>query len=153
MDWLFQSKWFFPSLSLVVGLLLVVNIVTTVIPWFDDEFTPLHGSGYDFPQQADDVITAGGILSVGPVEKCNSNHKSVIVNGTLTWRKLYPVTKIVEGIHTDSIRPPGCVTFNYENMVPEELTPGTWVLTGTDEAFLSGNTQKIGWETEPFEVQ
>jgi hypothetical protein len=132
--------------------LVVVNVIILAAQLVDEPFEPMQGDAYEGPQPAANFAKAGGTLHVGPVTKCNTSSTPVISIGTVTWRRLAPTSQFVAGGTFTVVKDPGCVTQEYDNIVPD-LAPGTWELHGEEQIVGPNNeVQRLGWRTEPFEV-
>ena len=149
----------------ILGLCLIL-LVWIVLAQVWPQWSPLYGSGYDFPQHVvTSEVEVGGFITVDGVMKCNRDSHSIVVASAWTWRKV--ANSYDHSISTvrrvGRPRPSGCLENprTYRNTLPPEVTPGLWVLTGLEQPIGYINLQnkqvprigaEIKWETETFRV-
>lgn len=117
------------------------------------EFAPLE---YISPQTIDNpglMVTQGGSLLVTAV-KCNHSSEDVGVDGRSYWRNLDTGDLVPKSAVSGAVRPPGCPTLHYANLVPIDLPPGRYQLEGVEVADSDdGRVQREAWHTETFVVE
>ena len=96
--------------------------------------------------------------------KCNTTGHPIPVSGTTSWVSVDPPGSVIETARGNAVRPPGCVTREFANPVPDAVASRTraliadtgapcvtWTVTGrevpTDPLILPAI-----WRTEPFDI-
>ena len=137
------------ALIALASTLLALAVVQLTEP----PYAPLYGTAYTEPQHVENpVVAVGGILKVSDVEKCNSTGHPLSVIGESHYRLINSRTSFVLYLSVSGVRPPGCTIRDYDNPLPPGVTPGTWVLEGTDSVAKGDERQDAGWISDPFQV-
>lgn len=105
--------------------------------------------GYDDPSvfRSDIVVIRG--------TKCVNSKDPVAVAATSLWRLMEPVgpSVIVPYRNSITVRNHGCVTTEFRNRLPAEVTPGLWRMEGWDTVDSGdGRKQVVAWYTQAFHV-
>lgn len=142
------------TLHVIIVAAIVTLAINRVADHFSPEpFAPLYGDGYDDQQSATDSVVAGGML-ISIATKC-SHLSGIGVTGIVTMRKIQPPPLPPQVLLFSGSRDveKGCVTNTYATLIPADTEPGTYQVTGAEQATdVHGHVQKIVWRSEHFEV-
>ena len=138
--------------TIVVALFVLFSVMAFQL-WPESRFTPISGGGYDGLQVVvEDVVKGDGAIHILGVEKCNDASEPIGVTGSASWIRIDDgnVT-YVTGWSGSGTRDSGCLTNDYENVLPG-LGPGVWQVEGVECTYRGRQTQCKNWTTEPFKV-
>lgn len=102
------------------------------------------------------VSLSAGLVPVRGM-KCVNGTEPVFITSVTQWRREEgnSITTIA-GTAGAVRRKPGCLTFEFQNVMPSRVTPGIWQITGSETAsgdgLWWGVSQTKNWETEYFRV-
>jgi hypothetical protein len=100
----------------------------------------------------------GDFVNVTAV-KCNLSSKPVGIIGTYEWVAVDPPGAIIEGGHGAAVRQPGCISFNYKNVIPaavlaeaKERGPRSrWIISGSEKPTNAYSVARV-YRSEPFTI-
>lgn len=149
MIWLRERFWYNggkATLLLVAGLLFAcVLTLAGIVTGHENDARPLEPldliGDYVLPQPVlESKVKVGGTVHVGPVVKCNlTEDEELPVLGELHFRRVGDGGTVVPGFQGSGVLLPGCwgdsdanpLRF-FENTLPPEVTPGIWMVEGSD---------------------
>ena len=147
----------FSVVSLQVGLLVSQHEPWNPLGNYPEQIVTSRVSGINGPA----VHTTRKLFVTGT--KCNNTDKEVAIRGSTFWQAVNPdgtnTGIIIPGFIGVGIRPPGCITRHFNNLIPLDVVIAVnagiklWILSGSDVPVRpSGTGVPHLWRTQPFMI-
>jgi len=145
LDWLNQRKMGLAILLVVASVIagLVLNLVLFINQF--DAYEPLE---YFNPRIVSDRVVEQGAFIDVQFRWCNDDPKALITSNSIFQGEVIvprpvAILDLPTGCHVETVRV----------NLPETVTPGHWLLGGSDRAVATdGRSQSLLWYTDSFEV-